>query len=67
MTSLHAARIILLPSTKCSRSHESLRIHPFVCTLYAYARNRLRTVKIKSCTSPFRLPVSLPSKPLSFP
>nr|DAF49193.1 MAG TPA: hypothetical protein [Caudovirales sp. ctrNG92] len=21
----------------------------------------------KSCTSPFRLPVSLPSKPLSFP
>ena len=50
MTSLHAARIILLPSTKCSRSRESLRIHPFVCALYAYARNRLRTVKIKSCT-----------------
>ena len=50
MTSLHAARIILLPSAKCSRTRESLRIHPFVCTLYAYARNRLRTVKIKSCT-----------------
>lgn len=45
-----SARIILLPSTKCSRTRESLRIHPFVCTLYAYARNRLRTVKIKSCT-----------------
>ncbi len=44
------ARIILLPSTKCSRARESLHIHPFVCTLYAYARNRLRTVKIKSCT-----------------
>ena len=50
MTSLHAARIILLLSTKCSRTRESLRIHPFVCALYAYARNRLRTVKIKSCT-----------------
>lgn len=50
MTSHRTACIILLPSTKCSRTRESLRIHPFVCTLYAYARNRLRTVKIKSCT-----------------
>lgn len=45
-----SARIILLPSTKCSRARESLRIFPFTCTLYAYSRNRLRTVKIKSCT-----------------
>lgn len=29
MTSLHAARVILSPSTKCSRTRESLRIHPF--------------------------------------
>ena len=71
MTSLHAARIILLPSTKCFRSHESLRIHPFVCALYAYARNRLRTVKIKSCTKVAQaLFVSLFPSPLnrsSFP
>ena len=45
-----SARIILLPSTKCSRARESLRILPLVCMLYAYSRNRLRTVKIKSCT-----------------
>lgn len=66
-----SARIILLPSTKCSSARESLRIFPFVCTLYAYSRNRLRTVKIKSCTkvaqalsvSPF--PAS--SHPSTFP
>ena len=68
MTFLHAARIILLPSTKCSRSHESLRIHPFVCTLYAYARNRLLTVKIKSCTKVAQaLFVSLFHSPLNCP
>lgn len=48
MTSHRTACIILLLSTKYSR--ESPRIHPFVCMLDAYARNRLRTVKIKSCT-----------------
>ena len=71
MTSHRTACIILLLSTKCSRTRESLRIHLFVCTLYAYARNRLRTVKIKSCTKVAQaLFVSLfpsPSKPLSFP
>lgn len=66
MTSLHAARIILSPSTKYSR--ESPPIHPFVCTLYAYARNRLLTVKIKSCTKVAQaLFVSLFHSPLNCP
>lgn len=73
MTSHRTACIILLLSTKCSRNRESLRIHPFVCTLYAYARNRLRTVKIKSCTkvaqaffaAPFPAPLNRPTFPKS--
>lgn len=71
MTSHRTACIILLLSTKCSL--ESLRIHPFVCALYAYARNRLRTVKIKSCTkvaqalfvSLFPSPINCPAFPKS--